>query len=348
CGCQCDGCSSFKNNDDSVVVQLYQEIEHLKRQISERDYHIVQMETSVMNHAKEYPNGEFEALQETLRFWQEKYDRLFESHRKLQKVNQALEDKLLRIVDKFETEKAALTRDVADLTTKLVEARVLITDLEEENDQYKNDCNIAVQLLQCKPSNFIPHKVNSLPTDIQEKVRSHFGNSNNHRRSKSIPNGLSQSNSYGNQPMDASNTAKIIRVPIPTFPPTAMVYSVNKTQQGSNGTNSNSSNCETPDYVSAAIMAKVLEERSKERSSKTGSRFQKCFQCRNRRANVLYFDETSQTSNGQITNEDVLSYPWNYWNENKRRSRNESSSSTTSLDSFSNTFYNSNDSSKCL
>lgn len=36
-------------------------------------------------------------------------------------------------VDKFETEKNALTRDVAELTTRLVEARLCINDLEEQN-----------------------------------------------------------------------------------------------------------------------------------------------------------------------------------------------------------------------
>lgn len=151
---------------DHVVVQLYQEIEHLKRQLSERDYHIVQMETAVMNHANEFPDGEWEALQETLRFWQEKYERLLESHKKLQKVNQALEDKLLRLVDKFESEKSALTRDVAELTTKLVEARVNVTDLEDENEGYKNDCAVAVHLLQCKPSNFVNHKFNTVSVHV--------------------------------------------------------------------------------------------------------------------------------------------------------------------------------------
>ncbi len=68
----------------------------------------------------------------------------------------------MRIADKFETEKTALTRDVSELTNRLIEARVSITELEEESDQYKNDCNIAVQLLQCKPSNFVSHKFNTV------------------------------------------------------------------------------------------------------------------------------------------------------------------------------------------
>ena len=56
-------------------IHLYREIEHLKRQLAEREYHIMQMETSIMHHAKKFPNGEYEAVQETLRFWQEKYER---------------------------------------------------------------------------------------------------------------------------------------------------------------------------------------------------------------------------------------------------------------------------------
>ena len=34
--------------------------------------------------------------------WRSKYDRLYESYRKLTKTNAGLEDKLLRVVDKFE------------------------------------------------------------------------------------------------------------------------------------------------------------------------------------------------------------------------------------------------------
>jgi len=51
----------------------------------------------------------------------------------VQKVNQNLEDKLLKIVDKCETEKNSLTRDVTSLTQKLVEARGKIHRLQDEN-----------------------------------------------------------------------------------------------------------------------------------------------------------------------------------------------------------------------
>lgn len=58
---------------------------------------------------------------------------------------------------------------------------------------------------------------------------------------------------------------KSIKVPIPTFPPTAMVYSVPKSPKPDRKFDVEE---EQPavDIVSAAIMAKVLEERQRERA----------------------------------------------------------------------------------
>lgn len=58
-----------------------------------------------------------------------------------------------------------------------------------------------------------------------------------------------------------------IKVPIPTFPPTAMVYSIPKNHNPEKDS-SNATDEERPqvDVVSAAIMAKILEERERERS----------------------------------------------------------------------------------
>lgn len=58
---------------------------------------------------------------------------------------------------------------------------------------------------------------------------------------------------------------KSIKVPIPTFPPTAMVYSVPKSPKPDR---KEEPEIESPpvDIVSAAIMAKVLEERQKEKA----------------------------------------------------------------------------------
>lgn len=59
--------------------------------------------------------------------------RLYEAHRRIQRVNQGLEDKLLRLVDICETEKNALTKDVATLSHKLAEANYTVKKLTEDN-----------------------------------------------------------------------------------------------------------------------------------------------------------------------------------------------------------------------
>ncbi|GIY16151.1 uncharacterized protein CEXT_258451 [Caerostris extrusa] len=72
---------------------------------------------------------------------------------------------------------------------------------------------------------------------------------------------------------------RTIKVSVPTLPPAAMVYSVNKSSAQANNvqTSPAASNGEevTPDHVSAAIIAKVLEERSLERKTAASLKKQK-------------------------------------------------------------------------
>nr|CAD7438481.1 unnamed protein product [Timema bartmani] len=304
---------SCKNCTDQTSLHLHVEIENLKQRLLEREHHIVTMETNFLSEAEKFPNGEFAALSEELLTWQEKYSRLYESHKRVQKVNQSLEDKLLRIVDKCETEKTALTRDIASLTQKLADATDKVNQLKDENERYRNDVNLAIQLLHCKPTNFVSHKYDTpcffyylmyslkfhsfpenlypilfllatssillrafipvsstflvslspnvydsaahgtmLPADMQQKVRTYV--TNKRRPSDNIipPN---------------KPEMKMIKVPIPTFPPTAMVYSINKElSDKEDNFDDKCEGCKPPmDIVSAAIMAKVLEERERER-----------------------------------------------------------------------------------
>lgn len=71
------------------------------------------------------------------------------------------------------------------------------------------------------------------------------------------------------QPDDKKPVPEVrsIKVPIPTFPPTAMVYSIPKNHNPDKDSG-NTTEEDRPhvDVVSAAIMAKILEERERERS----------------------------------------------------------------------------------
>ncbi|KAJ8919739.1 hypothetical protein NQ315_006267 [Exocentrus adspersus] len=234
CGCTCKRCISSDHD-----VQLHVEIENLKQRLLEKETHIVTMETNFLNEANKFPSGELVAVREELLTWQDKYKRLYEAHRRVQRVNQGLEDKLLKLVDVCETEKGALTKDVAVLSHKLAEANYAIKKLTDDNARYKNDVSLAIQFLQCKQSNFVAHKYDSLPSEVQVEVGKYMTNKRKPEEHKACQ--------YLHSP------------------PTAMVYSVPKSPRPEKKLEPDA---EAPavDIVSAAIMAKVLEERQKERA----------------------------------------------------------------------------------
>lgn len=243
CGCLCKKCST--NDHD---VQLHLEIENLKQQLVEKENHIVMMETNFLNEANKFPSGELVALKEELLTWQDKYKRLYEAHRRVQRVNQGLEDKLLKLVDVCETDKNVLTKDVATLSRNLADANYAIKKLTEDNERYKNDVSLAIQFLQCKQTNFVAHRFDSLPVEVQTEVASYMSHKRKPNEERKVP-----------------LEPKSIKVPIPTFPPTAMVYSVPKSPRPDRKMADDAEKPEV-DIVSAAIMAKVLEERQKERA----------------------------------------------------------------------------------
>ena len=166
--------------------------------------------------------------------WRVKYEHLYESHRKLQKMNSALEDKLLRVVDKFEGEKNQMSRDLAQQTQKLVQAKLTIQQLHEQNQDLESDLHLSINLLRNnRPSNFMSKKVDALPADMRPRVRSCIAE---------------QKAAEQRQQRCKAEGRKITVAVEPTA------------KEGVNATTS-----EDEDKVSAAILAKVLEERDKER-----------------------------------------------------------------------------------
>ncbi|XP_012234505.1 uncharacterized protein [Linepithema humile] len=245
CGCKCGTCS--QDSQQHCDMHLHAEIENLRQRLLERDNHIVTMETQFLNEADKFPNGELASMKEELLIWQEKYSRLHEAHKRVQKVNQSLEDKLLRIVDKCETEKGAFTKDIATLSHRLADANYTIHRLTQDNEKYRNDVSLAIQLLQCKPSNFVGQKYDSLPSEVQAKVRTYVAQKRCSTQDVTQPD------------------VKSITVPISTFPPTAMVYNITKPTVEKHSDDDSDDSKPPMDIVSAAIMAKVLEDREKER-----------------------------------------------------------------------------------
>lgn len=85
-------------------------------------------------------------------YWKLRHDNLLKDYEKLQVLNQALEERLLTVVEVFEKkkdelvanveyEKSTLMADVNKLSTKLVDARIKLHDYEEKELLHASNCN---------------------------------------------------------------------------------------------------------------------------------------------------------------------------------------------------------------
>ncbi|OTF81585.1 hypothetical protein BLA29_012766, partial [Euroglyphus maynei] len=133
-------------------IHLHKEIETLKERLKEREQQIVTMEGQILNEARQYPNGEMQSLRDNLYHWHDKYERLLENYRRLQKVNQSLEDKLLRCADRFETERLGLNENVERLRRELRETNENVSMITKQNEQYRNDYDLVIRIIQSSPT----------------------------------------------------------------------------------------------------------------------------------------------------------------------------------------------------
>lgn len=89
---------------------------------------------------------------EDVTYWRYRYEKLQEEYNRIHKLNQDLEEKLLKVVDRYERknlemlannehEKSTLIADVNKLSTKLVNARIRLHDIEEKEQIHASECN---------------------------------------------------------------------------------------------------------------------------------------------------------------------------------------------------------------
>ena len=126
--------------------------------------------------------------------------------------------------------------DLASQTQKLVESKLTIQQLHDQNSDLHSDLHLSINLLRNRPTSFMSQRLDTLPPDIQQRVRTCLAENARDRR---LSRGLLE--------------GRKIRVAIPS---------------GVGDCNSNGTaniDGDSSDKISAAILAKVLEERDKER-----------------------------------------------------------------------------------
>ncbi|XP_059374053.1 tight junction-associated protein 1-like isoform X2 [Carassius carassius] len=172
---QPDPCQESLSDADRIKI-LQQQNEDLRRRLSQTTHKMEAMETEFET-GRHYMQAELGRTRDDLEKMRDKFRRLQNSYTASQRANQDLEEKLHALLRKVERDKKTMDQEIVELTNKLVDAKNTIDKLEELNERYRQDCNLAVQLLKCNKSHFRNHKFADLPYELQDMVNKHMKSS---------------------------------------------------------------------------------------------------------------------------------------------------------------------------
>ncbi|NXL07497.1 TJAP1 protein, partial [Mesembrinibis cayennensis] len=172
--------------EQSQVTACRHENEELRRRLTYVTNKMEAMERELES-GQDYLEMELGQNREELEKFKDKFRRLQNSYTASQRTNQDLEEKLHALVSallrhyreeikKAEMDRKTLDWEIVELTNKLLDAKTTINKLEELNERYRQDCNLAVQLLKCNKSHFRNHKFADLPYELQDMVNKHLHN----------------------------------------------------------------------------------------------------------------------------------------------------------------------------
>ncbi|KAL6095782.1 begain [Pungitius sinensis] len=151
---------------------LLEQKEDLRKRLSYTT-HKLELLQSEFDSTRQYLETELRRAQEELDKFTDKLRRIQSSYSALQSINQDLEEKIQRNSQHHDDEKRALSREIIVLNNHLMEAKLTIEKLQEDNEMYRKDCNLAAQLLQCNKSLYRA-QLSELPADFQERLTMHM------------------------------------------------------------------------------------------------------------------------------------------------------------------------------
>ncbi|NXV71951.1 TJAP1 protein, partial [Atlantisia rogersi] len=229
----------IRDNQDGVILAEQSQVtacrhenEELRRRLTYVTNKMEAMERELES-GQDYLEMELGQNREELEKFKDKFRRLQNSYTASQRTNQDLEEKLHALaslsqswifaIKKAEMDRKTLDWEIVELTNKLLDAKTTINKLEELNERYRQDCNLAVQLLKCNKSHFRNHKFADLPYELQDMV-------NKHLHSTQESSGPSQETTHTLAPSDVVPTSVIARV---LEKPESLVLNSAKSSSGS-------------------------------------------------------------------------------------------------------------------
>ncbi|XP_035982440.1 tight junction-associated protein 1 isoform X3 [Fundulus heteroclitus] len=173
-------------SDSDRIRILQQQNEDLRHRLSLSTHKMEAMEAEFEG-SRHYMEAELSRTRDDLDKMRDKFRRLQNSYTASQRANQDLEEKLhalaavsqtwVHALRKVERDKKTMDQEIVELTNKLLDAKNTIDRLEELNERYRQDCNLAVQLLKCNKSHFRNHKFADLPSELQDMLNKHMKSS---------------------------------------------------------------------------------------------------------------------------------------------------------------------------
>ncbi|XP_047459079.1 tight junction-associated protein 1 isoform X2 [Mugil cephalus] len=160
-------------SDSDRIRILQQQNEDLRRRLSLSTHKMEAMEAE-FDGSRHYMEAELSRTRDDLDKMRDKFRRLQNSYTASQRANQDLEEKLHALLRKVERDKKTMDQEIVELTNKLLDSKNTVDHLEELNERYRQDCNLAVQLLKCNKSHFRNHKFADLPSELQDMLNKHM------------------------------------------------------------------------------------------------------------------------------------------------------------------------------
>ncbi|XP_028844640.1 tight junction-associated protein 1 isoform X2 [Denticeps clupeoides] len=185
-------------SDADRIKILQQQNEDLRRRLTHTTHKMEGVEAEFET-SRHYMQAEMSRARDDLEKMRDKFRRLQNSYTSSQRANQELEEKLHALLRKVERDKKTMDQEIVELTNKLLDSKNTINKLEELNERYRQDCNLAVQLLKCNKSHFRNHKFADLPYELQDMV-------NKHMKSTLPDTGQSGAGAHGQDPDTLSLT----------------------------------------------------------------------------------------------------------------------------------------------
>ncbi|KAK1339473.1 hypothetical protein QTO34_020156 [Cnephaeus nilssonii] len=152
---------------------LQEQKSELRKRLSYTTHRLQKLE-SEFGSTRSYLEVELRRAQEELEKVTLKLRRIQTNYMSLQRINRELEQKLYCMGKHYDEEKRALSHEIVALNNHLLEAKLTIDKLIEDNELYRKDCNLAAQLLQCSQTYGRVHKVSELPAEFQERLSLHL------------------------------------------------------------------------------------------------------------------------------------------------------------------------------